>query len=50
MKLIPDWMYWIAIAVLMAAVGAQQVRVANAHTELATEQKARADETIKSTS
>lgn len=47
MKLIPDWMYWIAIALLMAAVGAQQVRVANAHTELAEEQKARAGETIE---
>lgn len=44
-KLIPDWVYWIAIGVLMAAVGAQQVRVANAHTELADEQRARAEET-----
>ena len=44
-KLIPDWAYWIAIAVLTAAVGVQQVRVANAHTELADEQKARAEET-----
>lgn len=46
-KIIPDWVYWIAIAVLTAAVGAQQVRVTMAHTELAVEQKARADETIE---
>lgn len=44
-KIIPDWVYWIAIGVLTAAVGAQQVRVANAHTELAEEQQARAEET-----
>ena len=46
-KIIPDWAYWIAIGVLTAAVGAQQVRVANAHTALAKEQKARSDETIQ---
>lgn len=46
-KIIPDWVYWIAIAVLTAAVGAQQVRVAMAHTELANEKTARANETIE---
>lgn len=44
-KIIPDWVYWIAIAALTAAVGAQQLRVANAQTELAEEQRARAEET-----
>lgn len=47
MSIIPDWAYWIAIGVLTAAVGAQQVRVANAHTALSKEQKARSDETIQ---
>ena len=47
MNLIPPWAYWIAIGVLTAAVGAQQVRVANAHTALSKEQKARSDETIQ---
>lgn len=46
MKIIPDWVYWIAIGVLTAAVGAQQVRVSMAHTELANEKTARANETI----
>lgn len=46
-KLIPEWVYWIAIAVLTAAVGTQQVRVANAHTELAQEKTARDAETIE---
>lgn len=46
-KLIPEWVYWIIIAVLTAAVGAQQVRVANAHTELAQEKTARDAETIE---
>lgn len=44
-KIIPTWAYWIVIGVLTAAVGAQQVRVANAQTELAEEQRARAEET-----
>lgn len=49
LKVIPDWAYWIAIGVLTAAVGAQQVRVANAHTELAQEKSARAIETQQRT-
>ena len=48
-KLIPEWVYWIAIGVLILAVGGQQVRVANAHTELATEKTERAEETQKLT-
>jgi len=46
-NIIPSWAYWIAIATLTAGIGVQQVRIANAHTALATEQKARADETIE---
>lgn len=43
-KLIPAWVYWAAIGVLTAAVGVQQVRVANGERALAQEQSARADD------
>lgn len=46
-KLIPDWAYWIAIGVLTAAVGAQQVRVSMVQVELANEKAARDKETIQ---
>lgn len=45
MSVVPDWVYWIVIAGLTAAVGGQQVRVSNAHTALAEEQRERAEET-----
>lgn len=44
-KLVPDWAYWIVIAVLAVGIGVQQVRVAHGQTELAQEQKAHSDET-----
>jgi hypothetical protein len=47
MKLIPDWVYWIVIGAMTALVGVEQVRIASAHTALATEQKVRAQETIQ---
>ncbi len=40
-KLIPPWVYWAAIGLLTAAVGAQQLRVANGARALAQEQSAR---------
>lgn len=46
-NLIPPWAYWTAISVLSAAVGVQQVRVSNAHTDLAQEKTARAEETAE---
>ena len=46
MNIVPSWVYWIVIAGLAAAVGAQQMRVDHAKTQLATEKAARAQETI----
>lgn len=45
LKLIPDWAYWVAIAALAAAVGVQQVRVANLKADVAQVEKARDGET-----
>lgn len=42
--LIPRWVYAAVIAALLAAVGVQQIRVANGATELAQEKQARSDE------
>lgn len=47
LKLIPSWLYWAAIGVLLLAVGGQQVRVANLKTDLAQEKQARSDETAE---
>lgn len=41
--MIPDRVYQVAIFVLLCAVGAQQVRVANSHTELADARRSHAD-------
>ena len=46
-NLIPTWAYWTAIGVLSAAVGAQQVRVSNAHADLSQEKTERAEETAE---
>jgi hypothetical protein len=48
-NIIPSWAYWLAIGALTAGVGAQQVRVANLKTDLATEGRARATESAKRT-
>lgn len=45
LSLIPSWGTWAAIGVLTAAVGVQQVRVANLKTDLAEQVSARATET-----
>lgn len=47
LKIIPSWAYWAAIGVLTAGIGVQQVRVSNAHSELASEKTARAEETAE---
>ena len=48
-RVVPTWIYWVAIGVLTAGVGAQQVRVSTAHTALAQEKAARAEETAERT-
>lgn len=49
MKLLPDWVYWIIIALMGASVGVERIQVANAKANLATEKAARAVETQQRT-
>lgn len=46
-NLVPPWAYWVAIGVLSAAVAVQEVRVSDAHADLAQEKSARAEETAE---
>lgn len=48
-RVVPTWVYWVAIGALTVGIGAQQVRVSNAHTALAQEKAARAEETAERT-
>lgn len=45
LNLIPSWVYWIAIGVLTAGIGAQQVRVSLVKAELTAEKLSRSEET-----
>jgi hypothetical protein len=43
-SLIPDWVYWIAIAALIAVVGTQELRIGSLKTDVAQEKTGRATE------
>ena len=45
LKIIPSWVYWIAIGVLTAGIGAQQMRVSGLKADIAEEKLSRTNET-----